>query len=80
MTAKTPAERQQAFRQRLADTPEVRGIFAHTSDHAPIKAEAVKITRRRERAARKVKGAPAVATGLPANEMSTLAQGIKPAL
>ena len=50
MTAKTPAERQQAFRQRLTDTPEVRGIFAHTDDHAPIKAEAVKIARRRERA------------------------------
>ena len=66
MTAKTPAERQQAFRQRLADTPEVRGIFAHTDDHAPIKAKAVKITRRRERAARKAQGTPAVATGLPA--------------
>ena len=50
MTAKTPAERQQAFRQRLTDTPEVRGIFAHTADHAPIKAEAQRITRRRERA------------------------------
>ena len=50
MTAKTPAERQAAFRQRLTDTPEVRGIFAHPDDHPPIKAEAVKITRRRERA------------------------------
>ena len=55
MTAKTPAERQQAFRQRLTDTPEVRGIFAHPADHPPIKAEAQRIARRRERAARKVK-------------------------
>lgn len=54
MTAKTPAERQQAFRRRLAETPEVRGIFAHAADHAPIKAEAVKLARRRERAQRKV--------------------------
>ena len=66
MTAKTPAERQQAFRQRLTDTPEVRGIFAHPDDHPPIKAAAVKIMRRRERAARKAQGTPAVATGLPA--------------
>ena len=80
MTAKTPAERQQAFRQRLTDTPEVRGVFAHPDDHAPIKAEAVKIARRRERATRKAQGAPALATGLPADEMAALAQGFKPAL
>ena len=55
MTAKTPAERQQAFRQRLESTPEVRGIFAHPDDHPPIKAEAAKLARKRERAARKTK-------------------------
>ena len=55
MTAKTPAERQQAFRQRLESTPEVRGIFAHPDDHAAIKAEAAKLARKRERAARKTK-------------------------
>ena len=55
MAAKTSAERQKAFRQRLTTTPEVRGVFAHPGDHAPIKAEAQRIARRRERAARKVK-------------------------
>ena len=34
----------------------------------------------REKAARKAQGTPEVATGLPAAEMATLAQGFKPAL
>ncbi len=49
MTAKTTAERQREFRQRKADTPEVRGIFAHPDDHADIKAHAAKLARKRER-------------------------------
>ena len=53
--AKTPAERQAAFRARKAqaDTAEVRGIFAHPDDHADIKAAAAKIARRRERQAKR---------------------------
>lgn len=38
MTAKTPAERQAAYRARKAATPEVRGIYARPEDHAEIKA------------------------------------------
>lgn len=51
--AKTNAERQRKFRQRKADTEatEVRGIFAHTDDHAEVKEAAAKIARRRARAA-----------------------------
>ena len=43
MTAKTPAERQAAYRARKAATPEVRGIFARPEDHAAIKAYAAKL-------------------------------------
>ena len=53
VTAKTNAERQSEFRTRKADTEatEVRGIFAHTDDHADVKEAAAKIARRRQRAA-----------------------------
>ena len=49
--AKTTAERQREFRARKAQRAEqeVRGIFAHVDDHAAIKEQADKITRRRER-------------------------------
>jgi len=52
VTAKTPAERQAARRAREADKnhAEVRGIFAHTDDHPPIKAAAQKIIKRRKAA------------------------------
>jgi len=55
--AKTNAQRQQALRDRRADTPEVRGIFAHPDDHADIKAHAEKLARRRAR-----KSAPRAST------------------
>lgn len=48
--AKTAAERQAAFRARKAESPEVRGIFAHPEDHQAIKEAAAKITRKRQRA------------------------------
>ena len=47
MTAKTTTERQREFRARKADTPEVRGIFAHPDDHYGIKAHAAKLARKR---------------------------------
>ena len=49
MTAKTPAERQQARRDRLAaaQTPEVRGIYANVDDHQAIKAYAAKLAGKR---------------------------------
>jgi len=47
--AKTNAQRQQALRDRRAETPEVRGIFAHPADHADIKSHAEKLARRRAR-------------------------------
>jgi hypothetical protein len=47
MIAKTTAERQREFRQRKAEAPEVRGIFAHPDDHAAVKESAAKIARRR---------------------------------
>ena len=49
--AKTNAQRQQALRDRRAETPEVRGIFAHPEDHADIKSHAGKLARRRARLA-----------------------------
>lgn len=45
--AKTTTERQREFRARKADTPEVRGIFAHPDDHDAIKAHAAKLARKR---------------------------------
>lgn len=48
--AKTSTERQQAFRARKAETPEVRGIFAHPDDHASIKAHAAKLASKRQKA------------------------------
>ena len=51
--AKTNAQRQQALRDRRAETPEVRGIFAHPDDHADIKSHAEKLARRRARLAAK---------------------------
>lgn len=54
MTVKTPAQRQQAFRQRLAATPEVRGIFAHPDDHLAVKDAALKLARKRHLAERKL--------------------------
>jgi hypothetical protein len=52
--AKTNAERQREFRARRAaqQSFEVRGIFAHHDDHAAIKEAAVKIARKRARAAK----------------------------
>lgn len=49
MTAKTTAERQREFRARQAgqQATEVRGIFAHPDDHAPIKEHAAKLARKR---------------------------------
>ncbi len=49
MTAKTNAERQRAFRARKAETPEVRGIFAHPEDHPKIKRAAAFIKAKTER-------------------------------
>ena len=49
--AKTNAQRQQALRDRRAETPEVRGIFARRDDHAEIKALADKLARRRAKLA-----------------------------
>ena len=49
-TAKTNAERQREFRARKAteqQATEVRGIFAHPDDHAPIKEHAAKLARKR---------------------------------
>ncbi len=46
--AKTNAERQREFRARKSteqQATEVRGIFAHSDDHAAVKAEAAKIAR-----------------------------------
>ena len=45
----TNAERQAAFRKRQAEqqVTEVRGIFAHTDDHAAIKHYAAKLTKKR---------------------------------
>ena len=56
--AKTAAERMAAFRQRKAEqvAPEVRGIFAHPDDVAPIKEHAAKLARRRAREAKKREG------------------------
>ena len=57
--AKTNAERQASFRARKAteqQAAEVRGIFAHPDDHQQIKDEAAKISRRRQRLAKR--GAP----------------------
>lgn len=54
--AKTNAERQREFRARKAleqNVTEVRGIFAHPDDHAEVKDAAAKITRRRQRAAKR---------------------------
>ena len=45
--AKTPAERQAAFRARKIDLPEVRGVFAHPDDHARVKAYAAKVAKQR---------------------------------
>lgn len=42
-TAKTPAERQAAFRARKAQTPEVRGIFAPKDQHEKIKEFAARL-------------------------------------
>jgi hypothetical protein len=41
--AKTAAERQQARRDRLAETPEVRGIRAPRDQHARIRAYVAKM-------------------------------------
>lgn len=48
-TAKTNAERQRAFRARMAEQQitEVRGVFAHRDDHAEVKAMADKLKRKR---------------------------------
>lgn len=53
------ARRQREFRERKAkrSAAEVRGIWAHVDDHDEIKAEAGRISRRRERAAAKRKPA-----------------------
>lgn len=53
MTAKTPAERQAAYRARKADTPEVRGAFAYPDDHQAIRDYAAKLQRKREREAKR---------------------------
>ena len=56
--AKTNAERQRAFRKRMAteqQATEVRGIFAHPDDHAEVKEAAAKIARRRQRAVKRAK-------------------------
>jgi hypothetical protein len=47
--AKTAAQRKADERQRHKDAgrSEVRGIFAHTDDHAPIKEHAAKLARKR---------------------------------
>jgi hypothetical protein len=49
MIAKTTAERQREFRQRKAEAPEVRGIFAHPDDHVAVKKYAAKIAQSRAR-------------------------------
>jgi len=51
--AKTNAQRQQALRDRRAETPEVRGIFAHPDDRPAIKLLAEKLARRRAKLAAK---------------------------
>lgn len=50
--AKTSAERQAAFRARKAETPEVRGIYAHPDDHARIKGYALKVAKQRAKPSR----------------------------
>lgn len=54
VTVKTIADRQRAYRQRLAGTPEVRGIFAHPEDHPGVKDAALKLARKRNLAERKL--------------------------
>lgn len=50
MTAKTVAERQRTLRQARTAAGLVRlEIWAHPADHAPIKAFAAKVQRRREK-------------------------------
>lgn len=51
MAPKTNAEHQAAYRARkaAADTPEVRGIFAHVEDHEEIKIAATRIVERRSK-------------------------------
>ena len=53
MTAKTNAERQADYRQRKADTPEVRGIFAKLEHHSAIKSYAAKLAKRKQVDAKK---------------------------
>ena len=54
MTAQTVAQRKAAERARkaLAGLAEVRGIYAHPDDHAPIKEAAAKISRKRAKKAK----------------------------
>lgn len=51
VTAKTPAERKAAERQRRSDAGLVRlELYAHPEDHASIKEHAAKLQRKREKA------------------------------
>lgn len=50
MTAKTPAERKAAQRQRNAEAGLVRlELYAHPEDHASIKEHAAKLQRKRDK-------------------------------
>lgn len=45
---KTNAERQAAFRASKAESPEVRGVFAHPDDHVQIKMYAARLAKKRK--------------------------------
>lgn len=51
MTAKTTNERQREMRERreAAGLKEVRNLWCHPDDEAPVKAYAAKLQRKRER-------------------------------
>jgi hypothetical protein len=56
LSDKPSAKRQRNFRARKAteeNATEVRGIFAHQDDHAAVKEAAAKISRGRQRAAKR---------------------------